>query len=69
MVKISPFFSKIDITDTNLSYRTDIAAPWQRMGQKIQVTGKMGHLVSGRKLLTPFADEDTVQGKLAKFSA
>ena len=52
----------INIADTNLSYRLDIAAPWERLGEKIQVTGKMGHLISGRKILAPFADKDYIQG-------
>jgi len=54
--------SNINIADTNLSYRTDIAAPWERLGEKIQVTGKMGHLISGLKILAPFADKESVQG-------
>uniref|UniRef100_T2M6H3 Large ribosomal subunit protein mL37 n=1 Tax=Hydra vulgaris TaxID=6087 RepID=T2M6H3_HYDVU len=41
----------------NFSYRPDIAAPWERLGQKLQVTGKIGQLVSGNSLLPLFTED------------
>lgn len=44
-----------------MTYRTDIRAPWIRLGNKIQVTGKHGHLISGKNLLPLFADDSEIQ--------
>ncbi|XP_057295805.1 39S ribosomal protein L37, mitochondrial-like [Hydractinia symbiolongicarpus] len=44
----------------SLNYRPDLAAPWERLGKKIQVTGKHGHLISGKTPLPLFADEQEV---------
>jgi len=49
------------VLETTLSYRPDLVAPWERFGEKIQVSGKYGHLVSGRKLLPLFADEADIE--------
>lgn len=50
-----------DLVNTTFSYRPDIMAPWSRNGENIQITGKTGHLVSGRKLLKPFAGEEEIK--------
>jgi len=52
------------IMDTHISYRPDLVAPWQRNGDKIQVSGKVGHLINGRKLITPFAERAVVESTL-----
>jgi len=43
-----------------LTYRSDLVAPWERFGKKVQVSGKHGHLVSGKSLLGLFAGEEEV---------
>lgn len=39
-----------------MSYRPDITAPWECLDKRLQVSGKHGHLISGRTLLPQFAD-------------
>jgi len=46
---------------TSLTYRTDLRAPWVRLGNNIQVCGKHGHLISGKRLLPLFADAEEIQ--------
>ena len=54
------FYRNPEIMDTHISYRPDLVAPWQRNGTKIQVSGKFGHLINGRNLITPFAERAVV---------
>ena len=51
------YFRAANLHSKNFSYRPDIAAPWERLGQKIQVSGKIGHLVNGNSLLSLFSDD------------
>ena len=44
-----------------MSYRPDISAPWSFGEENIQVSGKHGHLVSGRRLMPLFADNDRIE--------
>ena len=43
-----------------MSYRPDMLAPWERLANKIQVSGKHGHLISGKSLLPQFAYENEI---------
>jgi len=42
------------------TYQTELVAPWERLGNKVQVTGRHGNLISGKKLLPLFANEAEV---------
>jgi len=44
----------------SFTYETDLVAPWERLGEKIQVTGRLGHLISGKQLMRLFADEEEI---------
>jgi len=50
-----------DVGPNSLSYGSEVCAPWERLGKKIQVSGRHGHLISGKKLLPLFAGRDEIE--------
>jgi len=52
--------SAAKIGPRNMTFGTDLVAPWTRLGTKVQVSGRHGHLISGKKMLPLFAGEDEI---------
>ena len=47
--------------ERNFSYRVDLSAPWERFNEKLQVNGKIGHLICGKKLLPLFGSTEEIE--------